>query len=240
MRGAAAAVVLLFSSLFSAAAEARVLDFSGYQWQVKSSPARMGPGPNYFSDSTENVWVDPGGRLHLRITRQRGRWNCAEIISMQSFGYGTYRFYLDSAVGALDPNVVFGLFTWSDNSAYSHREIDIEFSRSDMMSDANVQYVVQPYTDARNLVRWQMPGSLLTSTHSVLWQPDRVFFQSLAGHYAVPPDPSIILQQAMLTSGVPPAGDENARINLWLFQGWAPIDKKEVEVIISRFEFTPA
>jgi len=28
-------------------------------------------------------------------------------------------------------------------------------------------------------------------------------------------------------------------INLWLFQGKAPSDKKEVEIIIHQFTFTP-
>jgi hypothetical protein len=39
-------------------------------------------------------------------------------------------------------------------------------------------------------------------------------------------------------SGIPEAGGENARMNLWLFQGRAPSNKKEVEVIVGRFEFT--
>lgn len=36
----------------------KILLFSGYEWLVKSSVITVGPGPNYFSDSDENVWVD--------------------------------------------------------------------------------------------------------------------------------------------------------------------------------------
>src|ERR1051325_11835524 len=115
--------------------------WSGHTWQVKSSQSKVGPGPNFFSASAENVSVDAEGRLHLRITYRNGRWHCAEIISTESFGYGTYSFAIASPVDALDPSVVLGLFTWSDKAAYNHREIDIEFGRWGNASDTtNAQY----------------------------------------------------------------------------------------------------
>jgi len=105
------------------------LGFSGYDWWIKTSAGLIGPGPNYFSDSTNNVWLDPQGRLHLRITHQANQWQCAEIVSARTFGYGSYRFELDSEVDSLDVNAVLGLFTWSDDPAYADREIDVECSR---------------------------------------------------------------------------------------------------------------
>ena len=39
----------------------------------------VGPGPNYFSDSTTNVWTDTNGWLHLRITHRANAWQCASI-----------------------------------------------------------------------------------------------------------------------------------------------------------------
>ena len=89
----------------------RWIGFSGYDWWAKVSPGLIGPGPNYFSDSTNNVWLDGQGRLHLRITNRSNQWQCAEIVTKRTFGYGSYRFELDSAVSAIDPNVVLGLFT---------------------------------------------------------------------------------------------------------------------------------
>ena len=38
---------------------------------------------------------------------------------------------------------------------------------------------------------------------------------------------------------VPPAGREQARINLWLFRGAPPSDGREVEVLVTGFEFRP-
>jgi len=128
----------------------RRVNFSCYDWWVKSSSAPVVPGPNYFSDSTNNVWLDLQGRLHLRITRRSNQWQCAEIVTKRTFGYGSYRFELDSSADSLNANAVLGLFTWSDDPAYTHREIDIECARWGSPADANnAQYVLQP---------WDAPG----------------------------------------------------------------------------------
>ena len=124
----------------------RWLSFSGYDWWVKTSAGQVGPGPNYFSDSTNNVWLDGQGQLHLRITNRSNQWQCAELVSARTFGYGSYRFQLASPADNLNPNAVLGLFTWSDDPAYADREIDIECSRWGNAADPNnAQFVVQPY-----------------------------------------------------------------------------------------------
>jgi hypothetical protein len=219
----------------SAAAQAqypRVISFSGFNWSVKTSAGRVGPGPNYFSDSVNNVWVDAQGRLHLKITKVGGRWNCAEVVCQSSLGYGTYRWTLDSAVDALDRNVVLGLFTWNDDPAYNHREIDIEFSRWGAANNQNAQYVVQPYTNAANIVRWNMPAGYPQSTHSFDWSASSIDFLSLGGA-------TTLQQWAYAGPDIPVPGGENARVNLWLYRGSAPSNRLPVEVIISRFEFVP-
>lgn len=217
----------------------RVLQFSGYDWIVKSSHDQVGPGPNYFSDSDNNVTVDGQGRLHLRITQRGGRWHCAEVISQRSFGYGTYRFYLDTNADDMDPRVVLGMFTWNDAPAYNHREIDVEISRWGRANNENGQFVVQPYTRPDNIVRFRIPTGLQTSTHSFVWKPDNIFCQSLKGHRVRPAEPSLIIRQQTFTNGIPQAGGENARINLWLMSGRPPVNGKEVEIFVSKFEFEP-
>lgn len=217
----------------------RTISFSGHTWSVKTSSGRVGPGPNYFSDSTNNVWVDAQGQLHLKITKSGARWYCAEVVSTQSFGFGTYRFYLNSPVDALDPSVVLGLFTWDDAPDYNHREIDIEMSRWGVVKNQNAQYVVQPYNQSGNLFRWQEPAGLPQSTHTFQWLPASVLFQSFKG---INTDPAQSIQQFNYTQGpsVPQAGGENARMNLWLYQGRAPTNKQPVEIVVNKFEFVPA
>ena len=219
----------------SLAATPRTIDFAGRTWTVKNSAGALwGPGPNNFSDSLNNVWVDDQGRLHLAITYDNGVWKSAEVIAQRSFGYGTYRFTIDSPVDGLDPNVVLGLFTWNDDPAFNHREIDIEFSRWGNPLDAtNTQYTVQPYTSSANLTRWTLQPGYSASSHSWRWSSRSVAFQSSAFGNQI--------KQWSYTrrAGIPKPGGENPRINLWLFRGAAPQNGLPVEVIIGRFEFAP-
>jgi hypothetical protein len=216
-----------------------MISFSGHTWSVKSSAGKVGPGPNYFSASTNNVWVDTQGQLHLKITKTGNRWYSAEVVSAESFGFGTYRFHLNSAVDALDPTVVLGLFTWNDAPDYNHREIDIEFSRWGAVNNQNAQYVVQPYNQAGNLWRWQEPAGVPQSTHAFQWLPASILWQSFKGLTA---DPAQMIQQFSYTQSqyVPQAGGENARMNLWLYQGRAPASKRDVEIVVNSFDFVAA
>jgi hypothetical protein len=62
----------------------------GLQWNVKHTvPDIFGPGPNFFSNSTQNVLVNQAnGQLRLQITPAADRWICAEIFLPYSLGYG--------------------------------------------------------------------------------------------------------------------------------------------------------
>jgi hypothetical protein len=229
-------VLMLIGASLLFADYPRQIVFSGYIWSVKTSSGRVGPGPNYFSDTTQSVWVDTAGRLHMKIRKIKSRWYSSEVILNQNLGYGKYRFYLDSPVDSLDRNAVLGLFTWSDAIAYNHREIDIEFSRWGSVNNQNAQYVVQPYDLAQNIHRFSWPSGATQSVHSFQWQSSSVFCQSVKG-FSLPPAPANLLQQWTFNSGIPVPGDENTRINLWLYRGRAP--SAEQEVIINRFEFVP-
>ena len=218
------------------AAGGRTLRFSGLEWSVKASGSPVGPGPNHFSDDPRSAWVDRAGRLHLRLELREGRWQCAEVVSKRSFGYGRYRFYLDSPAGALDPNAVLGLFTWNDDPAYTHREIDIEFSRWGDSKNQNSQYVIQPYTVPANISRFDIPTDLDRSGHEFLWRKEEVIFRSWRGGGAEP-TPATLLREVTLRHDVPVPGGENVRLNLWLLHGNAPMDGKPAEMVFKKFEF---
>ena len=222
------------------------LSFSGYNWEVKNSGANVaGPGPNYFSSATNNVSVDAQGRLHLRITKQivngTNQWHCAEVVSQRSFGNGTYRLSLDSPVDNLDPNIVLGFFTWSDDRAFNHRELDIEFSCWGNKNDRNnAQYVVQPSSLAGNRLRFQVPTGLNPSTYSFKWETNRISYLGMTGYYFCGPTTNAFSQWNFTdATRIPLARDENARINLWLVNGKAPMNGQETEIIINRFVFVP-
>ena len=90
VQGAAALPTNVFAQALASAVVIRPypgprwLSFSGYDWWVKTSAGLVGPGPNYFSDSTDNVWLDGQGQLHLRITNRSNQWQCAEIVSART------------------------------------------------------------------------------------------------------------------------------------------------------------
>ncbi len=231
------AVLVLFATASSTLAAGKPgypdkITWSGLTWSVKTSRSPVGPGPNLFAK--ENATVDAQGRLHLRIAKNAaGTWTTAEIIGPRTHGYGTYTFTISSAVDDLDPNVVLGLFTWSDRAPSAHREIDIEFARWGSASDStNAQYVVQPHGVANHLARFTQPSDT-SSTHRFTWRAGRIDWASFDSA-GVP-----IASYAYTGADVPTTSDERVRLNLWLFGGAAPTDGQPVEVIVSSFAFTP-
>jgi len=218
----------------------RFFSFSGYDWWVKNYSTPVGPGPNYFSDSASNVWTDENGWLHLRITHRTNAWQCAEIISARTFGPGSYRFELNSVVDNLNPNVTLGLFTWSDDPAFTDREMDVECGRWQNPADTNnAQFVLQPYYLANQLVRYHVPPGLADSTHLFVWETNRISWQSQTGAYSAAATNLIAAYVFTNAANIPQSGDECVHLNLWLINGNPPTDNSEVEFIIQNFNFVP-
>ena len=242
----------------------RIIEFSGFSWWVKESDQRAGPGPNWWSASEENVWVDQQGRLHMKITHRDGKWLCAEVVCEEPAAYGTYAFYLNGSVDKLDPRVVLGCFTW-DDTAYKTQancEIDIEFSRWNNASAPNLHYAVQPvygpdapsgrYNERAHVSHMALEDS--KSTHIFTWTPERVTFASFEGSrqpahlldgwtFNSDQQPRRVRQEGITSDpvGIPkPGPDTHVRINLWLIdanrdqKADPPLHGKEVEVIIER------
>ncbi len=204
--------------------------WSGASWQVKTSTSAVGPGPNVFAAA--NVSVDTSGFLHLRISQQAGKWTCAEVIGPTSFGYGTYSFVVQTSLAGFDPNVVLGMFTWSDRARYAHREIDIEVAKWGNGADpTNAQFVVQPWDAANHLVRFAQPESVRT-LQQFTWRAGQITW------VATRLDTNAeIARYTYSGSDVPLPGDERVRLNLWLFNGRAPA--APAEVVVESFTFTP-
>ena len=211
----------------------RIINFSGYEWVVRTSDeSRVGPGPNLFSDSEENVWVDEDGRLHLKIVEKGGNWYCSGLTLRKNFGHNKYVFYVGSRVDQLDPNVVAGLFTYKNDE----EEIDIEFSRWSDPDNEDSQFAVQPSYLPNNKVRYDLNLDSPFSTHWFNWQESFIEFASYRGHTLDPDEEDVIHEWKYTGDNIPPDVDERLKINLWLFRGNAPTDYKEAEMIIDRVE----
>ncbi|MDP6631411.1 MAG: glycoside hydrolase family 16 protein [Kiritimatiellia bacterium] len=245
-----------------------MITFAGRTWEVRQSASPAAAGENCWAGDVHNAWVDDRGRLHLKITRRGDVWTCAEIYSSDSYGYGTYTFRVASAVGAMDRNVVLGLFTWDNDAPRAGKlhEIDIEFTPWSRVFGENLHYSVQPvmgpdtdngqYDERTDGVF--MPGDIGMSVHRFTWTPGYVDFASMSG----PSETGAVLHSWRFTADNParrsndttlatpvliptPSGSTTVRINLWLNDGDsdrygdAPSDGREVEVIIDQFTYEP-
>lgn len=160
---------------------ANYFNWSGYQWTVRSTTG--GPGPNYFNNSSQSVWVDEDDKLHLKIRNVGGTWYCAEIYSVDYLGLGTYRCTIDTDLNDIDPNIVVSMFAYYNDT----NEIDIEFSEWGVPGNenGNTQYAIQPAEEEGNLYRFSIEDAGQT-THMFTWLEDSVAFRSDYGIYVAP------------------------------------------------------
>ena len=146
--------------------------------------------------------------MHLRITHVGSTWQCAEIVSQTTPGYGTYAFHLASPVDALDPNVILGLFTWTDQPDFTHREIDFEGGRWVDPSDfANAQFVIQPYYLPGHLVRYRIPNPPTNAVPSFNWQTNAIAFRCTTGTAAAVAIATNVLLNPSFESGTGATAD---------------------------------
>ena len=211
----------------------KTLHFSGYEWTVRSAASNRGGSHNSFDPA--NAWTDESGALHLRIAKSQGGWTCSEVKLTRSLGYGTYVFVVRD-ISHLEPSAVLTFFTWDGiGSEQIRRELDVEISHWGYRVNDNTHYVVQPYFIPANQIRFTAPAGVLT--HSFRWEPGEAKFSTVAGLPGKAGDR--IINQHTFTSGIPTAGGDSVRMNLYIFgKGEIPLTK-ETEVVIERFEYFP-
>ena len=211
----------------------KTLQFSGYEWQVRSVPSNRGGRTNNYDSA--NAWTDAGGFLHLRIAQNAGQWTCAEVKLSRSLGYGSYLFVVRD-ISHLEPAVVLSMFTWDDSDAgQNHREMNIELSKWGDAGNKNAQYVVQPFYVPANVVRFSAPPGALT--HSFRWEAEKVAFRTVRGVVAT--SGSSVVDEHTFASGVPSPGGESIHLDLYLFGNEKNPLKKDSEVVIEKFQYLP-
>lgn len=207
----------------------RAVHFGDRDWLVKSGEL-LGPGPNYFSDSAESVWVDDAG-LHLRIRPIDGVWHAAEVVLPTESGYGVYEYTISSPLVALDGRTVLSGFLYESDA----KEIDIEFSTG-LAGLNSAQYVVQPHFLPGHLRRFEM-APVTPTHHRITWSPSRVEFASWFGGSPNPTEATTIASWVYDGADVPVPGAAHMRFNAWLLGGDAPSSGIGDELVVESFAY---
>jgi hypothetical protein len=213
------------------------LEFSNYQWGVKTSNSLVGPGPNFFSEQCISLQEDG---LRIELLEKDGLTQCGEVYLDGSLGYGRYIFQLASRIDLLPPNVVLGLFTWSNDAMPNNCEIDIEFSKWNHETITNSQFVVQPSLEG-NYHRWNTQLNGEYSTHIFDWTPQRISFYSMHGHHKNINAQSMIQQWEYRGESIPEPSKERVHINLWCYKSTdlALLEGQIKYVVVKHFEYVP-
>lgn len=224
--------------LLTAPCHAKTLSFSNITWQVRDGFGN--PGPNFWS--SDNVWVDANGWLHLKMTYKNNRWNCPSLYTDTRFGFGSYWFFIKTYLDKLDPNVVLALFNYptSDIGKDETNEIDIELSKWGSVdpNSFNLSYTVWP--SIKKSYRTQLLSYVKQEneeiTHGFIWDYNKVFFLTSNGTDAnyenllfswnfAPPDYAVRIPEHPMP----------IYIGLYLLKGVLPDEQKTTEVVIKKF-----
>lgn len=215
-------------------APTKPLQFSGYEWRVRTIASDWG-GLNNLYDG-DNAWTDASGALHLRIKKKAGRWSCADLALTQSLGYGTYIVVVRDTAH-LEPAAVLSMSTFDEEGGDQHyREMDVEMGRlGDATNNKNAQYVIQPFYVPGNVAPWTAPPGTLS--HSMHWESGRVSFKTVRGssmHSGAP-----VVSEHVFTLGVPSRGQEVLVLLFYVVASDKSPLQKEQEVVIEKFEYLP-
>jgi hypothetical protein len=224
-------------------AATKTLTFSGLTWYVKSG-TNMGPGPNNWS--ADNAWVDANGKLHLKITYSTTTktYQCAEVWTTASLGFGKYEWFIDGRIDALQKDVVLGLFNYPTAAIGPDgtNEIDIEFSKWGNAKNKIGNYTVYPtslnYSYKTFPFTFTLSGTYTTQRFT--WSSTGVRFQSLNGWRT---DNLYPIQDYTYAPSSPqnyiPQTAEPVHINLWVFSNGGrqtPALKSSFEIVIGKFQ----
>jgi hypothetical protein len=215
-------------------APTKALKFSGYDWDVRTIQSDRGGANHPYT--ADNAWTDSTGALHLRISKVKDTWSCAEVVLNRSLGYGTYVLVVRDT-SHLEPAAVLSMTTfdeWGGDQYY--REMDVEVSRwGDTASKKNAQYVVEPYYHPGNIYQFVVPPGTLT--YSMQWEAGRARFTTLQGN-SPRPGPRVISEHEF-TSGIASPGQEKVQLFFYVVDTDKSPLEHDNEVILEKFEYLP-
>lgn len=226
------------------AARARSIQWQGHTWTLRSDRA-SGPGPNNWN--SKNIFVDTNGCLHLLITSDPTSPNgfaCAELVTTDKLGFGTYQWQVETRIDEFDPWVVLGLFPYGppDLGPDGSNEIDIEYSRWGRSAGTDGGFTIYPNVGTV-MVTHQFTFHLdsAETTSRFTWDSKSIRFWLMTGLQPVGITRNVLAAWNYTATNHLDAIPQNAmplHMNLWLDRGHAPANGQPVEVIIRSFTKT--
>jgi hypothetical protein len=225
----------------SPAVQASSIVWQGYNWALKSA-VNSTPGPNNWNPA--NVFVDTNGYMHLEITydTNSATWECADLFTTTSLGFGTYQWQVEGQIDTFDPWVVLGLFSYLGPSGTN--EIDIEYTRWGQTDNHNGWWTIYPAsgtTIGRSNCDFSLNGMYTTSR--LAWSSSGVQFWLMSGFQPVGTTTNVIgswnYSPSHPSQNIPQKAMPSI-MNLWLYKGNAPANGQPVDVIIHNFTFSPS
>ncbi|MFN4298420.1 MAG: hypothetical protein ACK4EX_01690 [Thermaurantimonas sp.] len=220
-----------------------LINWAGYEWQVKVKEQPAGPGPNYFGLSVENVLITKSNALKLTVMPVSDSWSCAELYTTQMLRNGLYLFELEGSVRNLHPQLVAGMFTYNEKRNHHYNESDVEISRWGDVSNLNAQFAHYAVNEEPEVHRFELSETSRVHTFIIHKSRGEVAFYYLDRKFSgkIP-----AIQQARAFqrfSNITHQPDYfQLHINLWLFKGQEPILRSaddRYSITVNRFEYLP-
>lgn len=228
----------------------------GLDWITRTTTGN--PGGNYWGKTQNSVYTDGNNREHLLISEIDGITYSSELISADSYRYGTFTWKdYDSPLMDQDHNIVVGMFIYNYSDGAAH-EIDIEPSRwgNDVSSlpwsltgaaDDTLWLTNQPWNGLNNRKTFVSEGSQYNSAKNVTyqfeWYPNRIHWNVTAENGATIAD-----WTCTNVSGIPKVFSK-IELNYWCNNtinggvvpatGNAPFDGQQHEIVFDSFTYTP-
>lgn len=221
-------------------ADTNRLHFAGRDWDIFDWGWDWVNRTNMIVCSTNCVWVDTNGWLHMTIRNLDGRWWCSQVESIDWLGYGEYAWSIDAPLDKLESNTIVGLFFFDEPRGVTNYEIDIEVSRALIGGGmSNLLYTVQPWYIPENGYQTPMVLTNSTTTHRFQWTPGKAHWQGYYGHGREPISSNHVFAERVYVSDTVPVPPARCEINFWLCEGLAPPDTQYLEIVVKDFRFKP-
>jgi hypothetical protein len=240
-RNTCIAALALGCMLWAKSSAGQTVKFGGLEWNVKDVQSSE-PGNNSWRHA--NAWVDEKGQLHLKITGHGDKWECAEVSTVKRLGFGTYEFDVTAPLAGMDPNVILAMFNHPtlDIGPDGTNEIAMEFGQMGLRTSFAGSCTVLPANKGSAEVPQSSKFGVPPNTKSVeckfIWtsmsvEIDNSFKGGIISSATFKTETDNYLKSI-------PQKPEPMCIDLRLFRGKPPIDGKEIEIVVTRFAFTPA